>query len=214
MVNGLQPFSFNPPVGLMGFDRQVDPTIIKIACSTPFSREQIAPCAEKVVALGGLRSDSYILEMPAVHTECSLRFTGSIEAATRAVNMVALGQKKSKKEWHEHSITIERPGEADVVARLRVNKDKNDRSVRTEIITKRTLEFFREEYPNQSFESAPRESGIITTNWVRVARVQVEDRHSQQLQWWDSNLVRAGISKAAVAAHFSAFYGDGGGQWS
>jgi len=158
------PFSFNPALpGTRSneFDRQTDPTILKVTCKSLASDKNLHSTVLGVIALADIKLDQVDIQIATVAKFAVIKFLGPMEIAAARASKVMAMQRLGPKEWARHKVQSVEDGEIDAW----VNEDKSSKIVRTELGVKALLSFLTKHYPDLKFASPKRSSGEVLINW-------------------------------------------------
>ena len=189
------PFSFDPALpGTRSneFNRQMDPTILKLTCKFLANSKHLHATALQVIALASIPEDLVDIQIASVAKLAVIKFLGPIDSAASRASKVMAMQRLGPKEWARHKVQSVEHGEIDAW----INEDKSSKVVRTEIAVKALLLILANHYPDLKFAAPKRSSGEILVNWKQLCQVEAVDRNTTKLKW-----------KPAESANFAGKHG-------
>ena len=167
-----------PRLDFDDFDRNVDHTVLKIRAVDPVSADAASAALSPVFEEMGLTDNDVELEGPQPGRAFTLRFKGAAGlAANRATKF--LGLQKVNGRWRD--FMAKTPGGGGE-SKLYVDRDKNKRTTRAELIGRKLLSTLREKHPgvNLFFK---RSTLSISAGWSPLAKIIVESPSEFSLRW-------------------------------
>ena len=193
----------SPPT--TGFDRAVDPGILKFSCSELVKLEEATRALKAIVIDAGLNEQNIEIDHNPLSSQHVLRFKVEAATAARYVTQLLAAQRLDKFTWKRHECKSAEGKPVDFF----INPDKSAKTVRTEIQTKKLQAILKSAHDGRAFECRSRAAGVITTGWRQLVKVDVIDEHSTILRWNLTVLATTPIDKSAIANDFIAATGTG-----
>eukprot|EP00930_Biecheleria_cincta_P088016 TRINITY_DN7725_c0_g1_i1.p3 TRINITY_DN7725_c0_g1~~TRINITY_DN7725_c0_g1_i1.p3 ORF type:complete len:208 (+),score=41.86 TRINITY_DN7725_c0_g1_i1:814-1437(+) len=87
------------------------------------------------------------------------------------------------------------------IVKAYASRDKNEKSKRTEVLSKRLLNAAKANHPTQDWSMLMR-SGVVAIGWDRIVKVEPSSDGSYKL-WWDADMVESyKLSKEGIETKF------------
>ena len=176
------PFSFDPALpGTRSneFNRQMDPTILKLTCKSLATDKHLHATALQVIALASIAEELVDIQIAKVARLAVIKFVGPIDSAAARASKVMAMQRLGPTEWARHKVQSVENGLIDAW----INEDKSSKVVRTEIAVKAVVAIFSKRYPDLKIAAPKRSTGEILVNWKPLCQVEAVDRNTTKLKW-------------------------------
>jgi hypothetical protein len=164
--------------------------------------------AEDIVTHGGLEKKDFELEMGKIGSMASIRFIGVDErASAQRVRKVLMAQRIGAREWRQYTVQTYDAG----LQPMRVNPDKNSKTISTEIAAKKLLEVLATQAPSKKFFASRDVRGEIQHQWVECLKLDLTSRTCARILWKGEGSKQSpsslGLDKSAVESAFQDLFG-------
>ena len=176
------------------FERNVDPSIIRVRALDAVARQSIHEALAALRASMHLAGEFYTIEGKEPGRNFSLRFSGATALAASRVRKF-LSLQRTDGDWTELSaLTPDKKP-----SRIFLDPDKNKKQMRGELIFRKLLKATRAQHPGLNAGGRKLDS-IVCIDWVPLARIVVLDPVKFKIEWNFAVVDGKHIDKAAIEA--------------
>ena len=179
------------------FDREIDPTIIKINSRKPVGHEFLKKAASDW--LDPSFADLYKVqgETAELIKSITVQFKGIPVVAAKHVDRALRSLRRDDGSWTQ----LTAKDEAGESVNIYAGPDKSSKQVRTEIDSKKLHTIFQQLYPGTKFHLLRRD-GVISVNFKKLARVVPQPDKETIIEWDFDTASSVSIDKIVVSGDF------------
>ena len=179
------------------FDRQADPTVIKVNSKSYVSKDSVLGQIDILADRVGMDRDRYLVKGDPVSKFFTVQFKGTPSIAAAAVSTLLGTLKLGDGEWER--VLVQAPGGSRV--QIYLGPDKSPKQVKTEILTKKTYSILQAAGVKDL--TLNRRRGQVLQDWEPLALVEVTSQDEASLLWNAELRDRLQIDKEKVLEAFS-----------
>ena len=186
-----------PPPQHMSFDRQTDPSLIKINSKTHVAKSAVLEAVKLLADKAAIKYDRFEIKGDPVSRWFTIQFKGTPILSSAAASSVLATLKREEGEWERVLVASPTGG----LVQIYLGPDKSPKQVRTEIMAKRAFGILEKE--GISNLSLNRRRGQVLCDWVPLLMVEIVDKDIANILWNAELRDSLGINKGKVLELFN-----------
>jgi hypothetical protein len=184
------------------FDRDPDPTKIKVNGPESFAKEELAAVVSSLLEQDGKSPDTASIVGSNVSRKFSVQFAGAGQIASGCAQRFLQFLKNGDGTYKQIDVKV--PGPGNKSQQIYFGPDSSLRQERIEMLTRKLAKIIKTKVDDPKTVFARKRDGVVTLDFVPLASILVPSPNEHSLRWNTELLQTSGLNKEDIIQQFKA----------